>query len=168
MKEAIQFLKELQQELKTQDVDCQAAPRFWVVGDYKWVEANEGNAERYSVYLPNAAESYPVEDYIESAKEDDEFSGEQLKELDECNNDYDEILEWIQKYEDEGAKFFLEKKARITHSDTIFFTEEEARQHISVNYCHYTNEAHTYAMTVWMAPSCGRHKNMIDERKGGI
>ncbi|WP_345947448.1 hypothetical protein [Bacillus altitudinis] len=70
MKEAIQFLKELQQELKTQDVDCQAAPRFWVVGDYEWVETSEDNAERYTVVLPNAAECYPVDSYIESAKED--------------------------------------------------------------------------------------------------
>lgn len=101
---------------ENRDVDCQAAPRFWVVGDYEWVAANEGNAERYSVYLPNAAESYPVEDYIESTKEDGEFSDEQLQELDECNNDYDEILEWIQYYEDEGAELFPEKKIHITHN----------------------------------------------------
>ncbi|MGG0029229.1 hypothetical protein ABEX92_15340 [Bacillus safensis subsp. osmophilus] len=69
--------------MKTQDVDCQAAPRFLVVGDNEWVAANEGNAEQYSVYLPNAVESDPVEDYIESTKEDGEFSDEQLQELDE-------------------------------------------------------------------------------------
>lgn len=35
MNQDIQFLKELQQELKDQDNDCQAAPRFWTVGDYE-------------------------------------------------------------------------------------------------------------------------------------
>ncbi|ATC49366.1 hypothetical protein CLI97_00029 [Bacillus velezensis] len=34
MNQDIQFLKELQQELKNQDNDGQAAPRFWTVGDY--------------------------------------------------------------------------------------------------------------------------------------
>lgn len=52
MNQDIQFLKELQQELKYQDRDGQASPRFWTVGDYEWVEAREENAERYSVYLP--------------------------------------------------------------------------------------------------------------------
>ncbi|AOL27231.1 hypothetical protein C7M16_01787 [Bacillus subtilis] len=52
MNQDIQFLKELQQELKYQDSDGQASPRFWTVGDYEWVEAREENAERYSVYLP--------------------------------------------------------------------------------------------------------------------
>ncbi|MEH7760135.1 hypothetical protein V7417_05380 [Bacillus pumilus] len=163
MKEAIQFLKELQQELKTQDVDCQAAPRFWVVGDYEWVEANEGNAERYSVYLPNAAESYSVEGYIESAKEDGEFSDEQLKELDECNNDYDEILEWIQKYEDEGAELFPEKKVHIKKVSTFFITKEEAKKHIKANSHHYTSEAHTYAMTAWRATKVAKLWEILQE-----
>ena len=163
MKEAIQFLKELQQELKTQDVDCQAAPRFWVVGDYKWVEANEGNAERYSVYLPNAAESYPVKDYIENAKEDGEFSVDQLKKLDECNNDYGEILEWIQKYEDEGAELFPEKKVHIKKDNTFFITKEEAKKHIKANSHHYTSEAHTYAMTAWRAAKVAKLWEILQE-----
>ncbi|AWD87966.1 MULTISPECIES: hypothetical protein [Bacillus] len=58
MNQDIQFLKELQQELKNQDNDGQAAPRFWTVGDYEWVEAREENAERYSVYLPYIAEAH--------------------------------------------------------------------------------------------------------------
>ncbi|WP_342498239.1 hypothetical protein [Bacillus sp. FSL M8-0350] len=163
MNEAIQFLRRLQQELKTQDVDCQAAPRFWVVGDYKWVEANGGNAERYSVYLPNAAESYPVKDYIENAKEDGEFSGDQLKELDECNNDYDEILEWIQKYEDEGAELFPEKKVHIKKDNTFFITKEEAKKHIKANSHHYTSEAHTYAMTAWRAAKVAKLWEILQE-----
>lgn len=44
--------KRTSQELKYQDSEGQASPRFWTVGDYEWVEAREENAERYSVYLP--------------------------------------------------------------------------------------------------------------------
>jgi hypothetical protein len=58
MSEEIKFLKELQEELKTQDTDYQAAPRFWTVGDYRWIRTSEDDAERYSVYLPNDAQCY--------------------------------------------------------------------------------------------------------------
>ena len=53
MTEDIQFLKDLQKELQTQDHDCQAAPRFWTVGDYHMVECAEGNQDSYQVSLPN-------------------------------------------------------------------------------------------------------------------
>ena len=41
MKEDIQFLKDLQQELLNQDHDCQAEPRYWTVGDYKMVDCQD-------------------------------------------------------------------------------------------------------------------------------
>ncbi|WP_308729404.1 hypothetical protein [Bacillus atrophaeus] len=41
MNKDIQFLKELQNELKTQDHDSQAAPHFWSIGDYKWIRTSE-------------------------------------------------------------------------------------------------------------------------------
>ncbi|MGG1017375.1 hypothetical protein ABE169_19750, partial [Bacillus subtilis] len=98
MNKDIQFLKELQNELKTQDHDSQAAPRFWTVGDYEWVEAREENAERYSVYLPYIAEAYVFDDYLEEIKEDSELSKEALTELQEIEDDYEDAVEWIQKY----------------------------------------------------------------------
>ncbi|MGG1017335.1 hypothetical protein ABE169_19540, partial [Bacillus subtilis] len=98
MNKDIQFLKELQNELKTQDRDSQAAPRFWTVGDYEWVEAREENAERYSVYLPYIAEAYVFDNYLEEIKEDSELSKEALTELQEIEDDYDDAIEWIQKY----------------------------------------------------------------------
>nr|WP_257963062.1 hypothetical protein [Bacillus halotolerans] len=87
MNQDIQFLKELQNELKTQDNDCQASPRYWTVGDYEWAEAREENAERYSVYLPYIAESYVLDDYLEEIKDDSELSKEALIELQEIEDD---------------------------------------------------------------------------------
>ncbi|RPK04873.1 hypothetical protein BSBH6_01574 [Bacillus subtilis] len=87
MDQDIQFIKEVQNELKTQDIDGQAAQRFWTVGDYEWVEAREENAERYSVYLPYIAESYVLDDYLKEIKEDSELSKEVLTELQEIEED---------------------------------------------------------------------------------
>ncbi|QXW83581.1 hypothetical protein [Bacillus sp. LJBS17] len=149
MNQDIQFLKELQQELKNQDSDGQAAPRFWTVGDYEWVEARAENAERYSVYLPYIAEAYALDDYLEDLKEDSELSKEALTEL--KNDDCDNPIEWIQKYIDEEAELIPERKVHIVRPDTMFLTKEEAKRHINLNKHHYTSEVHTYAMTAWRA-----------------
>ncbi|WP_081398147.1 MULTISPECIES: hypothetical protein [Paenibacillus] len=60
----IEFLKELQAELNNQANDCQAAPGFWTVGDYRWVECSSDNAERFSVYLPNDGESHEINYFL--------------------------------------------------------------------------------------------------------
>lgn len=133
MNKDIQFLKELQNELKTQDRDSQAAPRFWTVGDYEWVEAREENAERYSVYLPYIAEAYVFDNYLEEIKEDSELSKEALTELQEIEDDYDNAIEWIQKYIDEEAELIPERKVHIIQPNTMFLTKAEAKSHIKLN-----------------------------------
>ncbi|WP_108490798.1 hypothetical protein [Bacillus velezensis] len=160
MNQDIQFLKELQQELKNQDNDGQAAPRFWTVGDYEWVEAREENAERYSVYLPYIAEAYVLDDYLEDLKEDSELSKEALTEL--KNDVFDDPVEWIQKYIDEEAELIPERKVHIVRPDTMFLTKEEAKSHIKLNRHHYTSEAHTYAMTAWRAPKVERLLKILE------
>ncbi|MCY7757811.1 hypothetical protein [Bacillus inaquosorum] len=160
MNQDIQFLKALQNELKTQDNDGQAAPRFWTVGDYEWVEAREENAERYSVYLPYIAEAYVLDDYLEDLKEDSELSKEALTEL--KKDDFDDPIEWIQKYIDEEAELIPERKVHIVRPDTMFLTKAEAKAHIKLNRHHYTSEAHTYAMTAWRAPKVERLLNILE------
>ncbi|MCY9099539.1 hypothetical protein MOF24_17630 [Bacillus inaquosorum] len=162
MNQDIQFLKALQNELKTQDNDGQAAPRFWTVGDYEWVEAREENAERYSVYLPYIAESYVLDDYLEEIKDDSELSKEALTELQEIEDYYEDAIEWIQKYIDEEAELIPERKVHIIQPDTMFLTKAEAKRHIKLNKHHYTSEAHTYAMTAWRAPKVERLLNILE------
>lgn len=56
-KEEIEFLKELQKEMNTQDIVCQADPRFWVVATDNYEDI--GNVESYDgihLYDSNAAE----------------------------------------------------------------------------------------------------------------
>lgn len=158
----IQFLKELQEELRTQENDGQAAPRFWTVGDYEWVEAREENAERYSVYLPYNAESYVLDDYLGEIKKDSELSEECLTELKEIGEDYDETIEWIQKYIDEEAELIPERKVHIIQPNTMFLTKKEAKSHIKSNKHHYTSKAHTYAMTAWRAPKVERLLKILE------
>ncbi|MCM3257049.1 hypothetical protein M3664_04540 [Paenibacillus lautus] len=162
MNDDIQFLKELQVELNTQVNDCQAAPRFWVVGDYRWVECLEDNAERYYVYLPSAGESYEIDSYLKDFEEDEELNEEELEEFRDIGCP-DSALDWIQTYRDEDAYLVPTKKEHFIRENTMFLTKEEAKRHIESNHYHYTNEAHTYAMTAWRAPKVERLLRILCE-----
>ncbi|MDG0053055.1 hypothetical protein MMB75_05130 [Paenibacillus sp. P2(2022)] len=160
--EDIKFLIELQKELNSQANDCQASPRFWTVGDYKWVECLEDNAERYYVYLPSAGESYEIDSYLLDIKEDEEFEADEQTEFNEIDCEISAI-EWIQKYRDEEAYLIPTKKEHFIRENTMFLTKAEAKQHIEMNHYHYTDEAHTYAMTAWRAPKVERLVKILNE-----
>lgn len=159
--EDIAFLKELQNELKTQETDCQASPRFWAVGDYRWVECHEDNAERFSVYLPNDGESYEVNYFLKEILEKDELSEDELRDLEDVSCE-ESALDWIQKYYDDGASIHPERKEHCIKENTMFLTKAEAKKHIEINYYHYTSEAHTYAMTAWRAPKVERLLKILE------
>lgn len=163
MNNEIQFLKELQKQMQYEDKndnDIQASPRFWVVGDYKWIRTSDDNAQRYSVHLPDAAEVYEVNEFIEDTKEDYDLSSEALDEILEIECEIS-ALEWIQKYIDSGAYLIPEEKVHFIRQNTMFLTKAEAKQHIEGNKHHYTREAHTYAMTAWRAPTVGKLLNIL-------
>lgn len=158
MRENIQFLKDLQKQMKYEDefdYDCQASPRFWVVGDYKWIPTWEENAERYSVYIPSYGEGYEINEFIESVQEDEELSGLALEAMTDIECDYS-ALEWIKDYVDSNAYLVPEEEIHIIQPNTMFLTKEEAKKHIEGNRHHYTSKVHTYAMTAWRAPKVKR------------
>jgi hypothetical protein len=163
MDKDIQFLKELQTELNSQSNDSQASPRFWTVGDYRWEITLEGNAERYSVYLPRCGESSEIKEFYESLEHDD-LEKEALEALEDVDSeDETAIFDWIQEHYDDGATFIPEKKEHFIRQNTMFLTKQEAKDHIEMNHYHYTKEAHTYAMTAWRAPKVERLLKILSE-----
>jgi len=160
MSEEIEFLKELQQELKTQDHDYQAAPRFWTVGDYRWIRTSEDDAERYSVYLPNDAECYELQAFLKEVPTEC-YAIEDVSEFQNIDCET-EAIEWIQNNIDEDAELIPEKKEHFTQPNTMFLTKQEAKDHIRLNHYHYTDEVHTYAMTAWRAPKVERLLNILE------
>lgn len=162
MREEIQFLKDLQAELNSQENDCQAAPRFWAVGDYKWVGCSDENAERHSIYLPSISESYEINSYLKGIAEDEELTDEELEEFEEIGCETSAI-DWIHKYRDEDASIHPERKEHCIKENTMFLTKAEAKRHIELNHYHYTEEAHTYAMTAWRAPKVEQLLKILSE-----
>lgn len=167
MNDDIKFLKELQDKLKYQsqyDYDCQAAPRFWTVGDYKTVDCAEGRNDGYEVYCPNQ-DTYGknIDDLLDDIKEEDlhempSIAVEQFQNI-ECETT---ALEWLQEYFDEDAELVPVREEHFVRSDTMFLTKEEAKRHIKLNHYHYSAKAHTYAMTAWRAPEVSRLLDVLE------
>ncbi|MET3209726.1 UNVERIFIED_CONTAM: hypothetical protein ABIC26_002673 [Paenibacillus sp. PvR008] len=162
MNEDVKFLKELQQELNTQENDCQASPRFWTVGDYKWVECSDDNAERHSVYLPQDGESYEINYFLKEILDRDELEPDALEALEEVGCE-ETAHEWIAEHYDEGASLHPERQEHFIRQNTMFLTKDEAKRHIEANHYHYTSKAHTYAMTAWRAPKVERLLKILSE-----
>lgn len=161
MKEEIQFLKELQQELKTQEVDCQAAPRFWSIMDYKWTVTAEGHEDRITLYDSDACETMELDEYVEeilNGERKENFLEDEIEEL-QYEHEFgspSDVYEWIEKYDESRYYPVYEEQVSFIAPNTLFLTKAEAKKHLELNHYHYSSNAHTYAMTAWRAPKMER------------
>lgn len=166
MNEDLQFLKELQNELKTQEDDGQAAPRFWVIMDYKWEVTEEGYHDRVVLYSPYTCETEDVDEYIDEILNGDrreEFNDEQIEALQEIKDYFPEDLEeWIKENDFRKYHLIYEKEVPFIVWNTLFFTKAEAKQHLENNRHHYSDKAHTFAMTAWRAPKMERLMKILE------
>ncbi len=169
MNEDIEFLKELQNELKTQENDCQAAPRFWVIRDYKYDVTEKGYHDRVHVYDTYGADGgYEVEEFAKLILEGGsscDLSSDELDELRSITAEYSifresNLLDWFEEKTD--ATIVFEKEVSVIKQNTLFLTKQEAKDHLKCNSHHYSNNAHTYAMTAWRAPKVARLLTILE------
>jgi hypothetical protein len=169
MKADIQFLKDLQEELKTQENDGQAAPRYWTIMDYRVVPAHEDYGADRTMYFHNDGDHTEFET-IEELKEFiwDYYTEDEPSELIEMlnNNDttFGDLWDYVTSHLN-GDGFFDEvpvKEESFIVPSTMFLTKEEAKRHLKVNHYHYTSKAHTYAMTAWRAPKTERLMKLLE------
>lgn len=166
MSDDIQFLKDLQTELKTQEQDSQADPRFWVIMDHEYQITEEGYHDRVSVFDQDVCESYEVEEYAKRLLEDGELSEDETSNLNSIINgdEYskeEDLIDWI-KDNCENASIFYEKEVSVIKQNTMFLTKQEAKNHLKANSHHYSSKAHIYAMTAWRAPKVERLMRILE------
>ena len=174
-KEDINFLKELQNEMLTQDHVCQADPRFWVV---------QGTIQEYGYEYEGADGCAMVID-CDTILDDMKDACEWLNDEDECveyiynskdNNiichiedectifsNLDEVCEYIVDNLDESPYLVYYRNISKNYENTMFLTNRECKEHIDVNYYHYPKDAHSYAMTAWRSPQVERLYKIIQE-----
>lgn len=167
MSEEIQFLKDLQEELLTQDNDCQAAPRFWSIMNYRWIRTEEGEHERASVFFTEECELYQLDDLIKEiidGEVEHDLSDEDLAELKEIQEweSEEELFDWYKKNINDECYLIYETEESFIAPNTLFLTKAEAKRHLELNHCHYSPKAHTYAMTAWRAPKVEKLINILE------
>lgn len=163
MKEDIQFLIELQQELTTQENDGQASPRFWTIGDYKMVPCPEGYQDDYHVNSPNKDYYGSLNDLLNDIRREEyeSYSDDVKEEFRDIGCEISAI-NWINKYYDEDAEIVPVVEEHFIHPNTMFLTKAEAKEHLRLNHYHYSSKAHTYAMTAWRAPKVERLLKILE------
>lgn len=175
-KEDREFLKELQNEMLTQDTVCQANPRFWVVmqtvRDY-WVD---DDVDGICIYDKDAAENVfegeleNLADWIK--KEFDvvrkcEYDNGFLEIVCEDENEYftddiSEIRDFLDEYDSDRYSICNYRDREEVVENTMFLTLRECKEHIKANSYHY-NKPHSYAMTAWRSPQVQRLYEILEK-----
>ena len=166
MNKDIQFLKELQQELKSQSNDGQASPRYWVVGDYKMVQCSEGCEDVNYIYSPLNNNISNIESLLEDVIGD--YSSDYDTDVFDTFNNIDSsddysALEWMQENYDEDAFLVPMREEHFTVPNTMFITKQDCISHIEANDYHYSSKVHTYAMTAWRSPKVEKLWKILEE-----
>lgn len=163
--ESIEFLRELQDKMNTQDNVGQAHPRFWVIMDYKWVMTAQGRGED-RLYCFDLCEQDSLSeteigelivDYIldrgleDAVNEDDVFyENWDLSDI-KKETDFDVIVDILDSLDLEH-EILQENFEGFIVPNTMFLTLSEAKRHLEANNYHYHKNAHAYAMTAWRSP----------------
>jgi hypothetical protein len=162
-KEELEFLKELQHELRTQDTNGQAAPRFWGIIETGKRLVPDGFGDE--TVVRDGEETYTPEEYVTHIRE--LLLEEDDDELDESwadvNKDsIDEVINFANGVLDREAEVYeMEKYQKLTDQTGCFLTKRAAQKHIELNNYHYTNPR-TYAMTAWRNPEFERFMNIFE------
>lgn len=157
MENPITFFKALQHELQTQEHDCQAEPRFWVIMDYKKEPGHEDYHQGDTVYYHNDGEITEFEN-VQDLKEFlieyeyDENDPVLASLLKDDTLTFDTLWSYITEIDEHFNDCFMQE-VRFIVPNTLFITKNDAKQHLQKNRHHYTSKAHTYAMTALRSPS---------------
>lgn len=145
----LMFLKELQHELNDQPTLATADPRFWVIRDYEYREATDGD-DIEAVELFEGGEEH-AKKWLEDNWLELGADGCLLAHYTNLGISISKGV--IKDYAENNALgcVFLTKLWAIV-PDTTFLTLREAEEHLKANYYHYTTEAHTYCMHAWRSP----------------
>lgn len=161
------FLRELQTELNTQDTVCQADPRFWVVRQDRWRDA-ENSVDRIDIVSDEDCELAGVDDALESAwsaacEHMGEAAARHLFAMHGVDPESETVsekraIELIERCIDEFKipfTLYPMERYRANVDDTLFLTLRECQEHIAANHYHYEHPA-PYAMTAWRSPQFER------------
>ena len=167
-KEDYEFLKDLQNELNTQENDGNANPVFW--GVEETVEECRGGDGEYGGdpyitfddgkwSLEEAVEE--VEEFFNSSEDYDKWIKDEWNDVDKtCIEDVYEFMTNTLHWEGIYGVAYVEKVKRVTPFTGAFLTKRACKEYIK-KYGYNHNDPHTYAMTAYRNFELGRLLNIL-------
>ena len=180
--EDVEFLKELQKELNTQDNLGNAEPIFWVLaGTKKEYGFNEDSCDGVEVYdTGNHENHWEFGDFFEhiiseldkrgysteSSYTDTYLMHFEIFKEDKSVEDFcdmEEFLSWLDgnDFGTYGLSYYRESFCLIP--DTLFLTHKAAREHLKRYGYNYPEDTHTYAMTAVRSPEVEKVWKLLRE-----
>ena len=180
----INFLKELQKELNTEDNVGTANPRYWVIRQPERIYHLDEDEADYYVFIDECDKyeltledlkdklEFLCDDNLKSVEVKDgvltfEYFDEWLEEVEEYKVDYDnyytdgkdKILELLES--DVSVAYYKEVDATV--DNCMFLTQIDAENHLRANDYHYHEKARTYCMCGWRSPRFERLINILSK-----
>ena len=167
--EDYEFLKDLQNELKTQENDGNADPVFW--GVEETVEECRGGDGEYGgdPYITYDDGKWSLEEAIEEVEDElknnpeysDEWLHKEWEEVDKsCAEDVYEFMTGMLRWEGIYGVVYVEDVKRVTPFTGAFITKRACKEYIR-KYGYNHNDPHTYAMTAYRNFELGRLINIL-------
>lgn len=173
----IDFLKDLQHEMNTQDTVGQRDPRYWVILETKRVmnledgeellidnqtgEEFEG-MENAVAFINKVAEDHCSDGRAELAESGMYIDIYEDGENTETFFDLVEAVDWLSEHGQDVRIVHYEDEQRVNWGP-LFLTHRDADRHLSKNDYHYAPDAHAFAMTAWRDPTIERLWRILQE-----
>lgn len=157
-KEHADILAGIQEELRANEVDRieesgQASPVYYGIIDRERYVTAEGWHDDVVYY--DTASCCELDD-----EEIAQYIDEYTERHEECDRDY-AAEHWREDYDEIDERYVA--YCPFIAKNRMFLTRAEAEAHLESNYYHYTDWAHTYAMTAWRSPQVERLLNVLHE-----
>lgn len=171
--EDYEFLKNLQNELNTQENDGNADPVFW--GVEETVEECRGGDGEYGgdPYITYDDGKWSLEEAVEEVEDElknnpeysDEWLHKEWEEVDKsCAEDVYEFMTDMLHWEGIYGVVYVENVKRVTPFTGAFITKRACKEYIK-KYGYNHNDPHTYAMTAYRNFELGRLINILKNLK---
>ena len=151
----IKMLKEIQNELKTQNNRSTADPIF-IVYDWKRIPSTSDYTNE-SMFCDSEGKIAENKEELIKFLEENDCCGKLPEEIRDMDDD--DLIEWVTKNgkDDVDKVYYIEKRVFIN----VFFTEKAADKFITQNHYHYTKAVHTYVDCLWRNPEMQFIRNSI-------
>lgn len=146
----IEFLKELQSQLKTDEKKHEAS--LWTVMDYKYELCVPSSKDCFAIYSPFTYELLqPDTETFLNLIELFNVEGEATNIIDNLDMlSEEEVLAWVHEHVDTGAILMPQQKVSFIVKNQIFLTKIEVEQYLEYEgAANHSPDAHAYEMNLY-------------------